>query len=165
MKWWMAGLFLSLSVGMAFGDDFKNSYISFSLPTGWTCKAEETEFVCTPPHLSGQSVSAIMVMTAKIPGPDDNVTAYIDYLKSRAQAVGPSAMIQPPTLRPINGTDWLDCIIEGSELENYMTRYLAVSKDGIAILYTFSARKDHFDDLVGSAILAVSTLQVLDDWK
>ncbi|MBB4189294.1 hypothetical protein GGE07_005976 [Sinorhizobium terangae] len=165
MRWGAVGLFIANSAGMALGEDFKNSYVRFSLPTGWTCRAEGTEFVCDPPHLNGQPVPAIMIMTAKISGPDDNLTAYIEHLKAAARAVGPDAMMQAPTLRTINGVAWVDCTIEGSEIKNYRTRYLAVSKNGVAILYTLSAHKDYFDKLIGSAILAVNTLQVLDDWK
>ncbi len=165
MRWAALGLCLTLSASAAFGEEFKNSYISFSLPAGWTCQAEGTEFVCDPPHLNGQPVPATMIMTAKVSGPDDNLTAYIEHLKAAAKAVGPNAMIQAPSLRPINGVAWVDCTIEGSEMKNYRTRYLAVSKNGIAILYTLSAHKDYFDKLVGSAVLAVNTLQILDDWK
>ncbi|MDX8457274.1 hypothetical protein [Mesorhizobium humile] len=159
------GFFLAISIGAAFGEDFKNSYIRFSLPTGWSCETEGTAFVCNPPHLNGQPVSAIMIITAKIAGPDDNVTAYFKHLEATAAAIGPNAMKQAPTLTKINGMTWVDCTIEGSEIKNYETRYLAVSANGLAILYTLSAQKDYFGKIIGSAVLAVNTLQMLDDWK
>ena len=40
-----------------------------------------------------------------------------------------------------------------------------LAKNGIAILYTFSAHENFFDELDGPAVLAVYTLQILDDWK
>lgn len=151
--------------GTALAEDFRSSYVKFSLPSGWTCTLERTEFVCDPPHLAGQPSSAIMILTAKIAGPDDTLTAYAEHLNAVAEATGPGAMIQAPNYSLINGINWVDCTIDGSELKNYRTRYLAVAKNGIAILYTFSAHKDYYDRLAGSAVLAVNTLQTLDDWK
>ncbi|MEX2745780.1 hypothetical protein [Rhizobium mongolense] len=165
MRWISICVFLAMMGGAAFADDFKNSYVKFSLPTGWTCEAEGTEFVCEPPHLDGQPVGAMMILAAKIAGPDDTLTAYVEHLKSVAKAKGPGAMIKAPGYTEINGVAWVDCTIDGSEIKNYKTRYLAVSKNGIAILYTFSAYKDLYDKLVGSAVLAVNTLETLDDWK
>ncbi|TBY73650.1 hypothetical protein [Rhizobium leguminosarum] len=165
MRWISTCVFLAMMGGAAFADDFQSSYIKFSLPSGWTCNIEHTEFVCDPPHLADQPRSAIMILAAKIAGPDDTLTAYVEHLNAVAKAKGPGAMIQAPKYSLINGVNWVDCTIEGSEVKNYKTRYLAVAKNGIAILYTFSAHNDYFDKLAGSAVLAVNTLQTLDDWK
>jgi hypothetical protein len=165
MKWMVAWIFLVMMGGAGSADDFQSSYLKFSLPNGWTCNLEQTEFVCNPPHLASRRRPAIMILSAKVVGPDDTLTAYVQRLNAMANATGPDSMIQPPKYSLINGINWVDCTIEGSEVKNYKTRYLAVAKNGLAILYTFSAHKDYFDKLEGSAVLAVNTLQMLDDWK
>jgi hypothetical protein len=145
--------------------EFRNSYLWFELPAGWTCEIQETEFVCDPPHVQGQPVSAIMILTAKIPGPDDGLVDYKRVLSDRAALLGQGALIKAPTNVKIGETIWVDATLRGSEIPNYQTRYLATVKSGIAILYTFSAHLSVYSDLEGSAVLAISTLEVLSDWK
>jgi hypothetical protein len=167
VKLYAAKLLLIAVASAASADaaEFRNSYLHFDLPSGWTCDREETEFVCDPPHVQDEKSSAVMILTAKIPGPDDGLTEYEQLLQSRAVALGRGSMIRAPTLADIGGTIWVDATLKGSEVPNYQTRYLATVKNGIAILFTFSAHQSAFSDLEGSAILAVQTLQVLDDWR
>jgi hypothetical protein len=145
--------------------EFRNSYLQFDLPAGWTCETQETEFICNPPHVQGQSVSAIMILTAKIPGPEDGLAGYKQFLEGRAAELGRGAMIKAPANAQIGDTIWVDGTLKGSEIPSYQTRYLATIKSGIAILFTFSAHQSVYADLEGMAVLAVSTLKVLDDWK
>jgi len=145
--------------------EFRNSYLRFDLPAGWTCETQDTEFVCDPPHVQGQPVSAIMVLTAKIPGPQDGLVEYNRLLESRAAELGRDAMIRAPANARIGEAIWVDATLKGSEIATYRTRYLATVKSGIAILFTFSAHESAYSDLEGTAVLAVSTLTILDDWK
>lgn len=145
--------------------EFRNSYLRFDLPAGWTCETQETEFICNPPHVQGQPVSAIMVLTAKIPGPGDGLADYKKFLEGRAAELGRGAMIKAPANVRIGDAIWVDGTLKGSEIPSYQTRYLATVKGGIAILFTFSAHQSAYSDLEGAAVLAVSTLGVLDDWR
>ncbi|TIL96292.1 MAG: hypothetical protein E5Y73_01935 [Mesorhizobium sp.] len=145
--------------------EFQNSYLRFDLPAGWACDTEETEFVCDPPHVQGQPVSAVMILTAKVPGPGDGLADYKQFLETRAAALGQGAMIKAPANIQIGDAIWVDGTLKGSEIPSYRTRYLATVKNGIAILFTFSAHESVYSDLEGAAVLSVSTLKVLDDWK
>jgi hypothetical protein len=145
--------------------EFRNSYLRFDLPQGWTCKQEEKEFVCDPPHVQDQPVDAIMILTAKIPGPEDGLADYKRNLESRAAGLGQGSVIKAPAFVDIRQATWVDATLKGSEAPQYVTRYLATVKGGLAILFTFSAHQSVTSDLEGTAVLAVATLEVLDDWR
>jgi hypothetical protein len=167
MKTYAAALVLLALAGSSSAEatEFRNSYLRFDLPAGWTCETEGTAFVCNPPHVQGQAVSAIMILTAKIPGPGDGLAEYKQHLEDRAAELGRKAIIRAPTNVQIGDAVWVDGTLKGSETPNYRTRYLATVKSGIAILFTFSASETVYSELEGAAVLAVSTLEILDDWK
>jgi hypothetical protein len=144
---------------------FRNDYLKFELPSGWTCQLEQTEFVCEPPHAAGQPVNAIMILAAKFMGTGDTLGDYKRHLEGRAAQLGPKAMLKPPAFVVIQDILWVDATLAGSEVTTYDTRYLATARDEIAILFTFSAHRSVYDQLLGAAVQAVYTLQILDDWK
>lgn len=154
----LASCLISLSA-VAWADKFENIYLSFNLPDGWTCQQEDTEFVCHAPNPSNKNNAAIMVMTAKEPGPDDTLAAYKEHLSKIAPENGAS-MFKAPTLINVQGTLWVDATLLGSEVPNYYTRYMATVKDNVAVLYTFSVHKSRYKDFAGVSTLAVQTLQV-----
>jgi hypothetical protein len=140
--------------------EFENGYLSFALPQGWTCDQEETEFVCLPPHPTGQKSHATMILAAKLAGLNDTLSSYQDRLDRNPPATGTGSIVRHPALVAINGTIWVDATLFGSELPDFYTRYLATTKDGIAVLYTFSAHKSVYADLSGGAIQAIDTLRL-----
>ncbi|RVU18479.1 hypothetical protein [Methylobacterium oryzihabitans] len=145
--------------------EFQNSYLRFELPAGWTCELEKTEFVCNPPHVEGQPVGAIMVLAAKIPGPDDGLGTYRRHLETRGAELGRHGIVKAPSYTTIGDALWVDATLRGAEISGYLTRYLATVKHGLAILYTFSAHETVRSEVQGAALLAVSTLQVKDTWR
>lgn len=166
MKNFAAALLLaSLTLATAQADEFRNSYLRFDLPQGWKCEVEETEFVCNPPHVEGESVSATMILTAKQPGPDDSLIAFQKVLAERAAGLGRASILKPPENVEIRGVTWIEAVLRGSEVPNYDTRYLATVKGGLAILFTFSAHRSYYAKFDGAATLAVGTLNVLEDWQ
>jgi hypothetical protein len=106
-----------------------------------------------------------MILTAKFAGADDTLADYKRHLEERAQEVGPKATLRPPTFTKIEGRVWVDAILTGSEIANYDTRYLATVKDQIAVVFTFSAHRSVYEQVLSGAVQAVNTLQVIDDWK
>jgi hypothetical protein len=141
-------------------EQFANAFLSFALPRGWTCDQEGGEFVCSPPHPAGDKSPAIMIFAGKLAGPDDTLNAYRARLSLDPPATGRGTIVRPPTLNTILGTIWVDATLFGSELADFYTRYLATTKDGIAVLYTFSAHRSQFEELQGAAIQAVETLSL-----
>ena len=74
-------------------------------------------------------------------------------------------MVVAPGLVDIGGVIWADATLNGSEIPNYNTRYLATVKDGIAVLFTFSAHHSAYERLIGAALQAVHTLRLRDEWR
>jgi hypothetical protein len=139
---------------------FESSYLRFQLPPGWTCKQENTEFLCEPPHGRGDQIDTVMILTAKVSGPQDTLAAYQLHLGQNPPATGRGSVFSPPRVVSIRNALWVDATLFGSELPNYFTRYLATSRDGIAVLFTFSAHRSSYESLVGAAIQAVYTLEL-----
>ena len=95
-------LWLSILAGPspAAASEFRNGNPRFELPAGWTCGVEETKFVCEPPHVEGQPVSATMILTAKVPGPDDGIAEYKRYLEDGPPSSAEMARYDLPPTRP-----------------------------------------------------------------
>lgn len=128
---------------------FRNAYISFEMPDAWKCNLEQTEWVCRS-ELSKEAKEAIIILTAKEVGPTDSLQMYDAHLgenitnTSRSGNKITSKVIYKPKHVTINDSEWIDGLHQGSEVENYFTRYMATIKDNIAILVTLSAHKDFY---------------------
>jgi hypothetical protein len=106
-----------------------------------------------------------MILTAKYADPNDTLSNLKRHLDERAEQLGPQAVLKPPAFVVIENVLWVDATLIGSETASYNTRYLATSRDQLTILFTFSAHHSVYDQLLGAAIEAVHTLQIVDDWK
>lgn len=158
-------LLMGAALGPAWAERYENGYFAFERPQGWKCNREDTEIVCEPQLPKGQPADAIMIITAKISGPQDTLAAYQDHLAHDPTATGSGTIFIPPKIVTINGTLWVDATLYGSELRDYFTRYLATSRDGIAVLFTFSAHRSRYEALVGAALQAVYTLELKKNWR
>ncbi|MCB0411933.1 MAG: hypothetical protein KDD22_05365 [Bdellovibrionales bacterium] len=129
--------------------EFKNSYLSFELPNTWGCEREDTEYICTP--LDGvESRSAMIIISAKEVGPEDNLQAYQTYLSKPKSLEMTGGVPQPSKVlkaeqRDINSQRWVEALHFGSEIDNFFTLYLATVKQGLAVLVSLSAEKTKSD--------------------
>ena len=127
---------------------FKTDFISFQLSNQWNCQMDGTEYVCRP-EAKFKKADAIIIIAAKIPGKEDNLKAYMHYLKEPKKITDYKgrplhSKVSFAKVKPIQATEWVDAIHVSSELKNFYTRYLATVKNGIAILVTYSvARSRH----------------------
>lgn len=143
---------------------FHNAYVSFELPDRWNCRVEETEWVCASQFADPRE--AIIVLTAKEVGPQDSLAAYEAHLKTprtittRKGAPLKSSVISVKSRR-INDFDWMDGFHENSEVPHYYTRYLATTKDKIAVLVTFSAHKRYYTKYSGDFFRSIQSLRVI----
>jgi hypothetical protein len=96
---------------------------------------------------------------------NDTLSEFKRHLEERAEQLGPQAILKPPAFVVIENTLWVDATLIGSEMASYNTRYLATTRDQLAILFTFSAHHSVYDQLLGAVIEAVHTLQIVEDWK
>ncbi len=146
---------------------FSNSYVSFELPNKWSCQLTDTEWVCRNGEAGDKQKEAVIILTAKEVGPSDNLQAYEAHLKTPRAL--PSALGAPSqsqilnvTQRQINNHPWVDGMHLSSEVRDYYTRYVATTKDKIAILVTFSAHKAYYSRYTNDFFKAIQSLRVLN---
>lgn len=138
-----------LSSHLSHGKVFSNSFISFQLPPNWSCKTSSTEWVCRSSN-NEQAKQAIIVFTAKQVGPNDNFAYYNQYLKTpktpkhRDGTVATSSKVQHLKIVKIANHPWIDSLHLGSLLPNFYSRYLVTVKGKVAVLITFSAKKEFY---------------------
>lgn len=158
-------LFSCLISSSAMAATFSNQYVSFELPANWSCKLEGTEWLCVS-QLEKASKEAIIILTAKEAGPNDNLGAYTTHVKTPRvlqDVTGKPVTSQVLNVkqRSINNHPWVDGMQLGSEIASYYTRYLATVKDRLAIAVTFSAHKSHYTKYSQDFLKAVESLRVV----
>lgn len=143
---------------------FRNAYVSFELPEKWNCTLEQTEWVCrtSDPGLA----EAVIILTAKETGPQDALPAYESHLKTPRTILSRTGQNLPSTVykveqRNIANHTWIDGMHFGSEVNNYYTRYLATTKDRIAVLITLSAHKLHYSKYSADFFRVIESLRVI----
>jgi len=119
---------------------FENAYVAFDLPDAWTCAREDDDWVCQPPPDARGKFSMIVILTAKLVGPDDSPQLYIEHLEEMGRQSGVNADERPRD-RLIGQTRWLDATLRNSERPGYQTRYLARIEGRVAVMLTFSAHR------------------------
>lgn len=156
---------LSVFVFSAHAKLFTNSYVSFQLPPNWECKVAGTEWVCRSSNAE-QARQAIIVLTAKEVGPNDNFAYYNQYLKApktpkhRDGTVATQSKVQHLNTIQIANHPWVDGLHLGSLLPNFYSRYLVTIKSKIAILVTFSAKKEFYTQYSKQFFDAINSLKV-----
>ena len=132
-----------------FSRTFKNAYISFEMLDNWKCNLEQTEWVCRAEDPQ-EAKEAVIILTAKEKGPTDTFTLYESHMsnpiisKNKAGVSMTSNIVYKSAQLKVNDQAWLDALHGNSEVQNYLTRYLATIKDQIAILVTFSAHNKYY---------------------
>ncbi len=145
---------------------FRNAYVSFDLADRWDCQLEQTEWVCRTKPGPNDNREAVIILTAKEVGPSDSLPAYEQHLKTPRTIPSRTgqpiqSQIQKVESRMINQHTWIDGMHFASEVPNYYTRYLATTKDKIAILVTFSAHKAHYAKYSNDFFRAIESLRVV----
>lgn len=148
----------------SYGALFSNSYVSFQLPPKWECTQEATEWICRSQD-KVEARQAIIVLTAKEVGMNDNLNTYQSYLKTPKTTAGAagkpvSSQVKDVRIRKIQNHDWVDGLHLGSEIPGYYTRYLATVKANIAVLVTFSAHQKFYARYSSDFMAAINSLQV-----
>lgn len=143
---------------------FSNSYVNFELPPRWDCQSEATEWICRSDQ-RGDAQTAIIILTAKEVGPTDSLQSYEAYLKAPKTIPGPGgkpigSQLKGVKIRKISDHDWVDGLHLGSEIPTYYTRYLATTKQNIAVLVTFSAHKKVYTKFSNDFFKAILSLRV-----
>ncbi|MGE4234277.1 MAG: hypothetical protein AB7F43_13190 [Bacteriovoracia bacterium] len=142
---------------------FTNQFVEFELPTKWNCSLEGAEWVCQSTN-DQQKRDAIIVLAAKLKGPQDTLDQYQDYLGKPRNFTAPNgkAVSSKPKYAKIiqlNGQPWVDAIHMESELPDFYTRYLATIKQDIGILVTYSIYKTKYQEYLSEFETMVKSMK------
>lgn len=148
---------------------FANQYTQFELPAGWQCAIEGSEWVCQSEN-KDRKKEAIIILAAKIRGPNDSLAAYQAYLKKDKAYQLPGGKFQKSEpkytkLKVINKHQWADALHLASEVPGFYTRYLATVKEDLGVAVTFSVTKDMYNVYQGIFDNVVATLRVFRQKK
>lgn len=143
---------------------FSNQYIQFELPSGWQCSIEGSEWVCQSENADRRK-EAIIILAAKIRGPQDSLAEYQAYLKEGKTYQLPGGKMQRSepkytNLKDVNNHQWADALHLASEVPGFYTRYLATVKEDLGVAVTFSVTKDLYNAYQGIFDKVVATLRV-----
>ena len=149
---------------MVYAKKFASQYCEFELPPGWECSLEGTEWVCQSDNKDRQK-EAIIILAAKIRGPQDSLDEYQAYLKATKTYKLPGGKTQvsePKVVEPktINGHQWVDALHLASEVPGFYTRYLATVKEDLGVAVTLTVVKDLYNQYQSIFDKIVSTLRV-----
>lgn len=144
---------------------FQNSYVSFEVPDNWTCAQEGMAWTCTPSGFN-ESKEAVIVLAAKVAAPEDNLQNFLTYLKQPKKIATKVGTPMPSQLmyaneRMLAGNRWIQAQHIGSEIQEYITLYLATVKDHLAILVSFSAEQNHYKTYNPIFDHAMKTLKIV----
>ena len=118
--------------------------------SSWRCTHESPTTTTCRPTMPPADLEKAIIWTAKQAGPEDTMDQYRERMgRVIKQKVHFRELISKPVSNEvvaINGQDWVDAVQINSEIRNFNTRYLATVKNGVAILVTFTARKEVFAD-------------------
>lgn len=121
-------------------------YLSFDLPDNeWTCTKSKRRFVCQPIS-SPDKTQAIVILNAKIAGPEDNMKLYLKHLRQpkilslKGKNPSPSKVIYADA-KMIGPQQWVESLHDSSEVPDFYTLYLATRSGDLSILLQLSASK------------------------
>ena len=124
---------------------FCTSYICFEIPKSWSCIPEGAHQICHN-KIKRLAKEAIIIMVAKETGSQDNLSEYINYLKQKKnyktkKGHSVQSRVFHSKQRSIHRHLWADGFHLASEIPKYYTRYLGSTKQGLAVLVTYTAHQ------------------------
>lgn len=146
-KFWKTFIVLSawLYPALSSAETFNTSYVSFEIPHNWTCISEGVNWLCFNKNKK-VSREAVIILTAKEIGAQDNLPEYLRYLKQKKsykskKGKSITSKVFHSKQRTIDQHAWVDGLHLESEIPNYYTRYLVSSKKNLAVLVTYSTHQ------------------------
>ncbi|MGE3760458.1 MAG: hypothetical protein AB7H97_22020 [Pseudobdellovibrionaceae bacterium] len=108
---------------------------------------------------------AIIVLAAKIAGPEENLLTFENFLRAPKKITTKVGTPMPSQVmyaqkRKLAGTDWVQAQHLGSEVQEYYTLYLATVKEQLAILVSFSAERNRYQAYNPIFDKAIKTLKI-----
>lgn len=165
----LLALALLLTSGGAEAKTFQNSYLAFEVPDDWNCLQEGVAWTCTP-QKAIEAKEAVIVLAAKVAGPEDNLNSFLNYLKQPKKITTTVGTPMPSQVmyaqnRTLAGIPWVQAQHFGSEIQEYYTLYLATVKDQLSILVSFSAERNQYQKYNPIFDKAMKTLKIVANQK
>lgn len=166
MKGLVLMVFTLVLVSTTHAKMFSSQYCSFELPTGWECMLEGSEWVCQSTNKARQK-EAIIILAAKIQGPQDSLVEYTKYLKQKKVFMLPGGKTQvsePKYTKPhqVNNHNWVDSLHLASEVPGFYTRYMATVSTELGVAVTFSVGKDFYSAYQGIFDQVIASLKIFE---
>lgn len=144
---------------------FQNSYVAFEVPDTWVCVQEGVAWTCNPKGTL-EAKEAVIVLAAKVAGPEDNLGTFLSFLKQPKKITTKVGTPMPSQVmyaqqRQLAGHNWVQAQHLGSEIQEYYTLYLATVKDHLAILISFSAEQNRYKTYNPVFDKAIKTLRIV----
>lgn len=156
---------------LTLADVFTSQFCEFVLPNGWKCDMEGSEWVCQSENESRKK-EAIIILAAKLRGPQDDLPQYQAYLQQAKSFKLPGGKTQISEAKytkqikiATQNHSWIDSLHLASEVPGFYTRYLATVKGELGVAVTFSVSKDHYDAYRPIFDKIVETLKVFGEKK
>ena len=145
---------------------FNTSYLSFEIPDNWTCISENVNWICYNKLNKKLAREAVIILTAKEVGTQDNLPEYLRYLKQKKVYKSKKgkqiiSKIFHANQRIIAKHSWVDGFHLGSEIPPYYTRYLASIKKNLAVLVTYSAHQKLWKKYSSDFNKSIASLRML----
>lgn len=160
---------ITVAMNSAYAKRFANQYTEFELPAGWSCAIEGSEWVCQSENKDRQK-EAIIILAAKMRGPQDSLAEYQRYLNTNKTYQLPGGKVQNSEpkyakMKSVNNHQWVDALHLASEVPGFYTRYLATVKEDLGVAVTFSVTKEMYNSYQGIFDNVVASLRVFRQKK
>lgn len=156
---------LILFTSFAHAKVFSTSYASFETPKEWICTPDGASWICsnTDKKLKRE---ALIIMTAKLSGGDDNLNFYERYLKTKKNYSFKGRKVSSKVIRVkqniLNSHRWVDGFHLASEVPNYYTRYIVTTKNNLAVLISFTASKSKWSKYSNDFDRTINSVRLLN---
>jgi hypothetical protein len=138
---------------------------SFFVPEGWSCATEGSETVCYPDP-GPLDKHAIIIGAGKVAGPEDNYDFYKNHLSKPVLRTGTQGNAEEHSdvlsfgEVTVNGQIWLDSTHRGSEIKDYVTRYMIAKQSALSVLVTYSVYSEQYEANKGLGDTLLKGLEV-----
>ena len=154
----------------AWAKTFKTQFISFELPTNWSCQQEEIDWVCMPDSIAERADAMVVVVTKATNEIDDTLPKYEEVLNAKRamrDLLGNSYMsgVKYVRRRTIKGNEWVDALHLGSEIPGFYSRYVAGIKEKVAGLLTYSVGESVYPKYAAQMDQMIDSLKLYFDPK
>jgi|FLYM01.1.fsa_nt_gi hypothetical protein len=155
--------FFSLVLGVQTHAKVLNTeFLTMDLPDNWNCQEVRPNWVCEP-KLASERKFAIVTITSKEAGTLDQLSNFEAHLsKARSHQLGSKNPVMSQVIKTekinLKNVTWVQSIHLNSEVNDFMTMYLATVKQPLAIMVTFSAEKNkwnHFKPLFDQSMNSI----------